>query len=754
MALQVVQLAINWVWPFRANSELSVKYIYRNHYIHRLEHLLSLMKSIKFLVVLALFCCCFTNTFSQNLDSLEQVLTEVKGKDSVDILNNLGLNYAYSSLEKAKMYSDFALEKARELNYHKGEVAALINVGYSLLDHGKNDSAIALFEDAIHYALDYNDLFGAGNAYNALGSVHKSNADFASAIASYKEALFYQMQVANDRGISSAYNNLGKTLVSIGAYNEAMEYLLKALAINQKNGWDRKAALNLKAMALAKIDQQEEHLALEYLEQVRAMENLKDDLYIQTDLYTQLGFVYSNLKKYDESINALQTAIGLEEKWGNVSGVPHHNLADTYRKMGNYPLAEKTALLALSYKQEKNKTLSTSYTLNLLSDIYLATNQLPRALDVSLRALEIVRAKNAKSRERKTHMDLAEVYEAQRNFPLALRHQKLYQHLQDSLFNAQKAVQQTAMLTLFETEKKQQQIETQKAKIETQNLMAQQQQSRQYFMITGIVVLLIFLIVIAWAFINIRKVKKQVESQNQQLTSLNQTKDKFFGIIAHDLRSPLLGLQSVGDQMDYFLKKGDQNKLETLSSQIESTTGKLTDLLDNLLNWALLQNGMIPYDPNKVNLKEEVQLVVELLQALADTKEITLSNEINEDAFVYADHKAVNTILRNIISNALKFTSAGGKVIVSVAHDGHLSNIMINDTGTGISAEEIPKLFELRKDTAKGTMGEQGSGLGLVLCKELVELNRGTLKVISELGKGSCFSFKLPSFSGAMVSNV
>lgn len=184
-----------------------------------------------------------------------------------------------------------------------------------------------------------------------------------------------------------------------------------------------------------------------------------------------------------------------------------------------------------------------------------------------------------------------------------------------------------------------------------------------------------------------------------------------------------------------------------LSGHIEDSTKKLTELLDNLLNWALLQNGTIPYHPEEINLKDITDDVVDLLNPMANMKQVSLINNINEDAFVHADSKAVNTILRNIVSNALKYTDTGGEVKIDVKNEDHQSIITINDTGTGISAEQIPKLFELGKKSLNGTLGEKGSGLGLILSKELLELNKGTIKVISELGKGASFIFTLPRLS-------
>lgn len=683
------------------------------------------------------------------LDSLASTLVSASGTDSVDILNNLGLNYAYSDIAKAKYYSEEALKVSKKMNYGIGEVAALINVGYSHLDHQRVDSSIYYFKLAISKASEIDYDRGIGNANNALGNIYRENGDNSLAIKYYKEALVIQEKVNNQGGISSALNNLGRALNQLAVYSEATEYLLRALKINQENGWNRKAALNLLGLSQIKVDQQEEELALKYLNQLVQMEEIKDDLYLQTSIYNQLGFVYSELGDFAQSESAFEKCLQLYEDYNKLPSVPTHNYANMKLDEGFPKEAEKLALRALEYKRQDRSILSQSFTYNLLSDIYLKMGRTEKALEVSEKALAIVLDKKAKSRERKTYLDLSEIHQKRGNYKLALSYRLKYETLQDSLFTAQKAGQQRAMLALFESEKQQQQIASQQMTLEAQEAKQKQQETQLLFLIIGVIITVLFAGTILWSYLNIKKIKAKVEDQNQQLTQLNQTKDKFFGIIAHDIRSPLIGLQGVGSQVNFFLKKGKTEKLESIAQSIGDTSKKLTELLDNLLNWALLQNGMIPYQPTKLNINESVRSVFDLLKPLAEMKEVELLNESKEDLSIYADQKAVNTILRNLISNALKYTDAGGKVSVSFEDKGNTTSILINDTGTGISAEQLPRIFELDKESKEGTRGEKGSGLGLVLCKELVELNNGSINVKSKSGIGTTFSFDLPKHEEA-----
>lgn len=328
-------------------------------------------------------------------------------------------------------------------------------------------------------------------------------------------------------------------------------------------------------------------------------------------------------------------------------------------------------------------------------------------------------------------------YRNNQDYEKALLYFEDYIEMEREFKGEEQSQQLAEMQTKYETEKKEAENQTLLA---TNQLIAKQNQ--RYKIGAGILTGLLALL--AYFLIQLRKTRNQLAAQNQQLTDLNATKDKFFGIIAHDIRSPITALDGVSEQMNYYLEKDDKTKLNRLADRIDTTAKRLTSLLDNLLNWALLQTGMIPYTPKSVDIKSIAQENMELFAPVAEAKNITLKNEISAAAPVFSDESALNTIIRNLVNNAIKFTPAGGEVSINTEEKGDKIFIKINDTGTGIAADKLEKLFSLEKQSSKGTAGEKGSGLGLMLCKELVELNKGTIQAISELGKGSSFVFSLP----------
>ena len=239
--------------------------------------------------------------------------------------------------------------------------------------------------------------------------------------------------------------------------------------------------------------------------------------------------------------------------------------------------------------------------------------------------------------------------------------------------------------------------------------------------------------------------KEELEKQKKELLELNATKDKFFSIIAHDLRSPISSLISLSEvlKMDMELLSHDQQK-EILNSLHDLSINYLK-LLDNLLQWARMQSGRLKAEPETFSLLSAVIEVIDFYKTNAQEKKISLSVINQVETRVFADKNMVRTVLRNLVSNAIKYTRDGGKVEVAIVEREKMVEVTVKDNGVGISTDMQEKLFQLDKThSTKGTANECGTGLGLILCKEFVEKNGGLLKVVSESGTGSTFHFTLP----------
>lgn len=231
----------------------------------------------------------------------------------------------------------------------------------------------------------------------------------------------------------------------------------------------------------------------------------------------------------------------------------------------------------------------------------------------------------------------------------------------------------------------------------------------------------------------------------EELRQLNNTKDKFFSIIAHDLRNPFITILGFTDLLLTDYKELDESEIIFYLEEMKKSAEISHNLLQNLLQWSRSQTGRIEFNPTKILLKNLVNVNLELLQPTATNKEIQIKSEVVDDIYVQADEDMLNTIIRNLITNAIKFTPKGGTITIAAKEVGKYAEISVEDTGVGMSEATMANLFRL--DTTHSTLGtnqEAGTGLGLILCKEFVEKHDGKIWVESKLGVGSKFIFYLP----------
>ncbi|HPV56285.1 MAG TPA: HAMP domain-containing sensor histidine kinase, partial [Tenuifilaceae bacterium] len=237
--------------------------------------------------------------------------------------------------------------------------------------------------------------------------------------------------------------------------------------------------------------------------------------------------------------------------------------------------------------------------------------------------------------------------------------------------------------------------------------------------------------------------EKLIESETH-LKQTVQTKDKLFSIIAHDLRSPFTALVGLSEVLSEKSNELSSEEIAELSKHIhQSATGVLA-LTDNLLSWSRSQTGKLTINPQTFSLKEIVDNIVTVASIPAQEKKIAINTKIGNDLNIYADFDTISTAIRNLISNAIKFTPTGGSISVSGKKVLNYIEIKVADTGIGIEPENLAKLFRVDGLTTKGTNQESGTGLGLILCKEFVEKNNGNISVESIIGLGTTFTITIP----------
>ena len=349
--------------------------------------------------------------------------------------------------------------------------------------------------------------------------------------------------------------------------------------------------------------------------------------------------------------------------------------------------------------------------------------------------------------------NLLDIKKLMGHYEEALRYAEIYIVTKDSMFNKEKTKVLTEMNTRYEMQKKQQEIEKQIVIIEKQKAEFNKQKMQRNLL--AIITLFIVLLstAIIYGFILIRNRNKRLKRAYQDLSlsenklrQLVSTKDRLFSIIAHDLKDPFSALLGMSELLARKSLTLSAEKLVVFSESIHKSSKNLIVLIDNLLQWARSQSGSLTIDRKILLFNKICTDVISTLQMQAKSKGVNLKMNVNEDVVVYADVNTLSFIIRNITSNAIKFSSENDIVSLFAYNKDSKIHIEISDTGVGISEDNLKRLFKVEESfSTHGTNHEKGTGLGLIVCKEFIEKNYGTISVKSKLGSGTTFYITLPS---------
>ena len=291
----------------------------------------------------------------------------------------------------------------------------------------------------------------------------------------------------------------------------------------------------------------------------------------------------------------------------------------------------------------------------------------------------------------------------------------------------------------------QREIDLRDKQIEIQHLKIKSEARKVYLLITITIAAAVLLGLFFWLYLSKIKTNQLLNKKNQLISEINNQKDKFFSIIAHDLRGPFNGFLGLTELLAEDLESMTPEEIQFAAGNMRNSAKNLFRLLENLLEWSKMEQGLIPFVPQEYLLLPIVSECIVTLQDAANIKEIKINTDISENTTVFADNNIIQAVIRNILSNAIKFTPKGGSISIQSEEDYKNTIISITDTGIGMNSKIIENLFTLDvQNNRKGTNDEPSTGLGLILCKDFVEKHGGKIWMESEEGKGSTFYFNFP----------
>jgi len=591
-----------------------------------------------------------------------------------------------------------------------------------------------------------------------------------------------------------AYTTLGNMLRSAGRKEEAMQYWQEGLTLAY-HLQDTLYIIDLQSNIARRYREKGNYpralqLYLESLSLGIALGNLSE----QANLYNRIGVLHYNQRDYDQAINYYRMAfhahrqsqslrghvqaysnIGLayleagqldSARWYYEAAIPQaiqlnysHNLGWNYYGLARIALAEGhyTEALNAAYRSLPPRTQRK----NLLGQSYLVLGNIHRALQVIDSAQYYYAQARLLSQEaqdailnRNALEGLSWTYQQQGRYDQALGLYQEYKTMADSLNNEENTRTQALLAAEYSFQMERDSIAQAQAYAEA--TFEKDLQQRQYFIILtlgGILGLVVLVLVVGNAYRQKRQalaelatLHEEVAAQRDRLDQALLTKDQFFSIISHDLRGPVNSFGSLAYLLKDYYVRGKHNELPALLNALETNSKGVSQLLDNLLTWALQQQGQLTMKPQHLPLTILVNQVMDIFDYQAKSKEIYLRAEIPKDLKVYGDENALFTILRNLVSNALKFTRKEGQVLIMAEATIRGTQIQIADTGLGMEPEKLEQVFRINeKLVTRGTAGEKGTGLGLPLVKEFTEVQGGNLAVESHPGEGTTFTLWFPN---------
>ncbi|MEP1096403.1 MAG: ATP-binding protein [Cyclobacteriaceae bacterium] len=455
-----------------------------------------------------------------------------------------------------------------------------------------------------------------------------------------------------------------------------------------------------------------------------------------------MGYDYYLIEKYDSAMVYYNESAVLLEEINMDRAVAYiiGNRALVYWKRGENERAKEDLLKAIEMLESYEDRFGMADYYNQMGRIFFEENNQNEAIANTMMGLEMAKEEGMKEQVRDASNLLFLLHQNAGEHKTAIGYQTQYHAYKDSIQNFETTQRLANLRTKYEVGQKQAEVD----------LLLEQKRSNQIIMITGgiILAIVICLVIIVYSHSRAKmRLNRKLEVQKDSLIALNDTKDKFFAIIAHDLRGPVNNLGGLVSVSQYFLEDKKIDQLQGMMDRMDRSVDSLVKLLDNLLHWSLQQKGHFPYKPELLSLPSILADVKEMFLDMASSKDIQLDLQVEEDFDVFVDKNTTSTLLRNLLNNAIKFTETGGqvKVIADQNTETKIATIKIIDSGVGIPADKLKVLFQLNENiTTRGTSGEVGLGLGLQLVYEFVKLNEGQITVESEEGKGTTFTLQFP----------
>lgn len=674
-------------------------------------------------VGISLFLAAKSTAQISRIDSLQALLVNAKDTTRVNVLNKLSSAYWYIDPQKTIQYAAEALDLGTRINFKKGIITAYNNTGVGYYQQNKYEEALQWYNKALTLNRETGNFLGEGHVLSNMGLIYWKQGALATAVEYYLQSLKIWEDHHLENEMASLFDNLGNVYNEQEDYDRALSYYSKAVEIQKKySNNEHERSMTLSNIGTAYLGKNNNREALKYF--LESLELLpEDEKESRAVSLSNIGLTYIELKDSDKAKDYLSRALKLQEEIQDTDGMIHTLLG--------------------------------------LSKTSLQTGNLKESSEYSQEALSLALKINDRAVLAETWLALSDISQKQGDYKSAYNHYLNYVKARDSIGNKENIYKIAQLQAGFETKRKQ-------AEIEALKKQREQQAFRRNTIIVGLIALLIIAgLVVSRQRLKIKKnnqlgkINEQLINQSQQLQEqtiklreLDKVKSTFFANISHEFRTPLtLILNSLSDRIATVQGSADKQELDQLEVMFRNAR-RLLNLINQLLDLSKLEAGHMRLSAENCDLTELLNVVHASFSSLSVSRQIQFSLAAPPETVICRlDVDKVEKVLYNLLSNAFKFTPVGGSIDIKAARISNTIQITVQDSGHGIPEDELTQVFNRFYQGKQYYSDEQGTGIGLALTKELVELHGG--KIWVESGQnGTCFCLQLPFVPGVKEAVV
>lgn len=674
-------------------------------------------KRIFYVFIIALFCSSIANAQKKNKDSLKVQIKEIRshgelgrGKtDYIDLLNTLAKEYRFQNTDSLKLLSDEALSYSLKINYTKGKAFALLRRGDYYSDTGAELKAFELYQKSkdLAFSLNYPEL--KIEVLKSIAFHEFTSQNLKNSVLNYYAAIDLASENSLFESEAKLRHNLGYCYSNYRLFDEAQtEYLIADSLWSRLGENYQLKAMTMSNIALNAIEKGDLEIGETYIDRsIDLLSNQKEPLWLSRAFRTKSRYFFKK-KNYHKALEFTESSDSMLRKVDNPRDQMEIDVlrAHILFELGDFDSSKKNSLDALS-----------------------------KAIAFKDSLIQI-----------KSHDNLEKIQHQLRNIDSAYLHYKKSKQIKD-LLRQDDEVQKIILL------RAKMNFEKEKEKLSLENLKRDLTQQKYIQWIAGALISAIILTIIVYRSqqrarrLNFKLKEKtdNLESNEKRLKEINTNQKTLFSIVGHDLKGPILSLKELLKLMSK--EKNKEILLQELLPKLSKYTDHVYFTVDNLLSWGEKQMKGKNIDPIAIRLKEISTRALDLYSEVIANKNLVVRNCIQDDSKAWGNSNDIEVVFRNLLNNAVKFSHCNGEISISTVQNETHIIVQFKDAGVGMSKEAQKNIFQSNQYyTTLGTNHEKGTGIGLLLCKELLSRNNGKMTIESSLGKGSTFSIHLPKF--------